>query len=67
MENALFSDGIEYINITPEIAIESTKLPGEFHKDPADQLIVATATIFDISLLTLDKKILDYKHVKTML
>jgi len=64
---ALVYPGIQLINLTPEIAIESTKLPGEFHKDPADQIIVATARLYDTLLLTKDKKIIDYPHVNTQL
>ena len=33
------------LDFTTQIAIESTQLPGEFHRDPADQIIVATARI----------------------
>ena len=46
--------------MSPEIAIESSFLPGEFHGDPADRIIVATARINDLILLTRDKKILNY-------
>lgn len=64
MTIALMYPGIQLIDLTPHIVIESTRLPGKFHKDPADQLIVATARIHNISLLTSDEKILDYPHVK---
>ncbi len=66
MEKALEYPGIQLIALTPRIAIESTKLPGEFHKDPADQIIVATARKNDIALLTADDKILAYPHVNTL-
>jgi len=66
MEEALLYPGIRLLELTPQISIESTKLPGEFHKDPADQIIVATARIYDIPLLTADEKILDYLHVSTL-
>lgn len=61
---ALSYPGIRLIELTPEIAIESTKLPGEFHRDPADQIIVATARLYDSSLITSDNKILKYPYVK---
>ena len=61
---ALKYPGISLIDLTPEIAIESTQLPGEFHRDPADQIIVATARIYNCPLLTSDKKIIDYPNVK---
>jgi PIN domain nuclease of toxin-antitoxin system len=63
---ALTYPGIELIELTPAIAIESTRLPGEFHRDPADQLIVATARIMKCKLVTSDERILNYSHVKTV-
>ena len=54
------------LELTPEIAIESTRLPGEFHRDPADQIIVATARVHKCPLVTADERILDYPHVKTI-
>ena len=65
MDNALNLPGIQLIELTPRIAIASTKLPGEFHRDPADQIIVATAREYECDLLTEDKKILQYAHVRT--
>jgi PIN domain nuclease of toxin-antitoxin system len=63
---ALNYPGIQVIELSPEIAIESTRLPGQFHRDPADQIIVATARIFDCPLVTSDEKILNYAHVKAI-
>ena len=45
------------------IIIDSTTLPGSFHKDPADQLIVATSRIMGIPLMTEDEKIPQYSNV----
>jgi PIN domain nuclease of toxin-antitoxin system len=39
---ALGPSGITLLPLEPEIAVLSTQLPGSFHKDPADQIIVAT-------------------------
>ncbi len=66
MEKALSHVEIQLIELTPKIAIESTKLPGNFHRDPADQIIVATSRLYHIPLLTMDKLILDYQHVITL-
>ncbi len=63
---ALSYPGIRLIELTPEIAIESTKLPGEFHRDPSDQIIVATARLYDSELITSDSKILKYPYVRTV-
>ena len=65
-KQALSYPGIRILELTPEIAAESTRLPGEFHKDPADQIIVATARVMKCVLVTSDERILNYPHVKTM-
>jgi PIN domain nuclease of toxin-antitoxin system len=59
-------EGLRFIPVDNEIAIKSTVLPGEFHKDPADRMIVATARKLAIPLMTADQKITDYEHVKTI-
>ncbi|MDZ7667174.1 MAG: type II toxin-antitoxin system VapC family toxin [Desulfotignum sp.] len=66
MDTALDYPGIRLVELTPETVIESTRLPGEFHRDPADQIIVATARIHNCPLLTADDKILNYSHVKLL-
>ncbi len=53
---ALAIPDLKLVEITPEIACASCALPGDFHKDPADQIIVATAREMGIALLTVDKK-----------
>ncbi len=63
-ETAFVYPGIELIPLTPQIAVESTQLPGEFHKDPADQIIVATTRILNCTILTFDERILNYPHVE---
>ena len=60
---ALKYKGIKLINLTPEIAVLSTRLPGDFHKDPADQIIVATSRILEMPLLSSDRRILSFKDV----
>jgi PIN domain nuclease of toxin-antitoxin system len=61
---ALAYPGIQVLDLTPPIIIASTRLM-DFHKDPADQLIVATAKVLGLPLLTADQKILDYHGVIT--
>jgi len=63
---ALRYPGIQLLELTPVIAVESTQLPGEFHRDPADQIIVATARVHGCPLVTSDDKILSYPYVKTI-
>ncbi len=52
--------GIQLIALTPEIAIESCHLPGYTAGDPADRMIIATARIESLLLLTADERILTY-------
>jgi PIN domain nuclease of toxin-antitoxin system len=63
--SALAYPGIQLLDLTLPIIVESTRLTG-FHKDPADQLIVATARVLGLSLLTADRKILNYSGVTTL-
>jgi len=54
------------IDVDHQIAIEAYKLPGRFHKDPADRLLVATARLRDLTLVTADERILAYRSVRTL-
>jgi PIN domain nuclease of toxin-antitoxin system len=56
---------IRIADLSPEIAVESTLLRG-FHKDPADQIIVATSRILGLSLLTSDEQILRFPDVDSI-
>ena len=58
--------GTVLLDLTPAIAIESNRLPGDFHRDPADQIVVATARLHQCSLVTSDNRIRRYPHVQTV-
>jgi len=55
---------VQLCPITPSIAAEMGRLPAEFHQDPADRLIVATARNKHLPLATMDRKIIDAKVTK---
>lgn len=59
--------GIVIEPLNPLDAIASTQLPGEFHKDPADRILIAISRRYDIPLVTCDEKILRYPHVQAIL
>jgi PIN domain nuclease of toxin-antitoxin system len=65
-DEALNYPGISLTALIPQIAVESSQLPGEFHRDPADQIIVATARIYGCPIVTSVSKIQKYPHVKTV-
>jgi len=56
---------IRIADLSPEIAVESTVLRS-LNRDPADQIIVATARILGIPLVTADKQILEFPEVDTI-
>jgi len=64
IQQALAYPGVRLLDLTPRISVESTQLPGAFHRDPADQIIVATARVMNCPLVTLDTRILAYPHVQ---
>jgi PIN domain nuclease of toxin-antitoxin system len=63
--HAALPDSVQVLPITPEIAVASTQLKN-FHSDPADQLIVATAQSHRLTLLASDKLIRQGDWVKTV-
>ena len=60
LEEALVHPGPAIDPLSPQIAIESHALPDDFHRDPADRMIVATAQVTSAVLMTRDRRILDY-------
>jgi PIN domain nuclease of toxin-antitoxin system len=61
---ALALPKIQLAPLEPAIAVRSTKLPGGFHADPADRMIVATALESGASVVTPDERIRSYPHVQ---
>lgn len=59
-------EAVRFMPLDIDIAVKSVVLPGEFHKDPADRMIVATARKLAVPLVTKDEKIRAYAHVKTV-
>lgn len=63
IDDALKYPHMRLIELTPQIAIDSTRLPGVFHKDPCDRIIVATAMTLGWKIATVDRDILSYSAV----
>jgi PIN domain nuclease of toxin-antitoxin system len=57
---ALSLPGFNLLQLTPEIAIDSVDLPDPMHKDPADRILVASARVEGLTIVTRDKSILDF-------
>lgn len=59
--HALFSrEGVIEQPVTAPIAELAARLPGDFHGNPADRIIVATAVDRAATLVTRDARILSY-------
>jgi PIN domain nuclease of toxin-antitoxin system len=65
-EQARTHSGTVIEPLNPLDAIASTQLSGEFHKDPADRILVAIAQRYSIPLVTCDAKILSYPDVEAV-
>jgi PIN domain nuclease of toxin-antitoxin system len=50
--------------LTPEIVADAMGLPVFPNRDPADELIVATARVHRLTLLTTDTQLKNYRHAQ---
>ena len=66
IEEALSPPEMHLLPLTPAIAVASTTLPGNVQPDPADRIIIATARAYDVALVTADREIRAYPHVKVL-
>jgi PIN domain nuclease of toxin-antitoxin system len=51
---------LQLVPLTPKILIESTRLPGDLHRDPSDRILAATAREHGLTLVTRDRELLRY-------
>ncbi|HEC18007.1 MAG TPA: PIN domain-containing protein [Gammaproteobacteria bacterium] len=59
MEKALALPALQCLQLAPALIFDAHRLPGDFHRDPIDRLLVATARHHGLTLITEDCKILD--------
>jgi len=65
IRDALRLHGIQEIPVTCEIGALAAGLPA-IHRDPCDRIIIATARMHDLTILTKDATIPRYPDVKTL-
>lgn len=58
--------GYQIAPFSHEIAMYAYALPGNFHPDPADRILVSSARFLDAMLITMDQRILDYPSVRSL-
>lgn len=63
---AVASNGWTCLPIDLETIEEAYSLPGDFHPDPADRILSATARLNRLTLLTGDEKLINYPHVTSL-
>lgn len=63
LEKAVAPPLVARVGISPAIAAGTLNLPANFHRDPADRLIVATTHALGATLLTCDRRIVAAKVV----
>jgi PIN domain nuclease of toxin-antitoxin system len=60
LADLLARPGFRAVPLEPEVALSASYLPGGFHRDPADRLLIATARELGVPLMTRDRRILGY-------
>jgi len=60
VQAALRAPGSRLLDLSPRIAMESTRLPSEPPGDPADRILMAGARVESARLVTCDRRILEY-------
>ena len=66
LNDAVSVPGVKFHAVDNAVAYQSVNLPGAFHADPADRMIVATAMALDATLVSGDRKIQEYSYVKVI-
>lgn len=69
VRQASATPGMQMLGMIPDIALESTRLPDAPHGDPVDRMLIASARVHNLTLITADEKILAYAaqgHLKAL-
>jgi PIN domain nuclease of toxin-antitoxin system len=66
LDGATTMPGLRLVELTRPVLVESCTLPQPFVGDPADQIIVATARQHAARIVTKDRRIRTYAHVRSI-
>lgn len=66
IERSLQLPGVRLLPFSAAIALETARLPEPMHKDPADRILVATALVETLQLVTLDRAILRFARATNL-
>lgn len=62
LEEVLRTPNVKLAELTPQVLLESSFLPGSPPRDPADRIIIATAREFGLCVVTRDSALLQYAN-----
>lgn len=60
LQRAEQAPGIRFQALTRPVLLQSTRLTGAVHNDPADRMLIATSQVHGIPLVTADRQIIAY-------
>jgi PIN domain nuclease of toxin-antitoxin system len=60
LSRAVAAPGIRFIPLDRDILLLSTRLAGTSHNDPADRMLIATAQLNNVPMVTADRRIVEY-------
>ena len=66
LEKAVSPPLVQRIGISAAVAAEVARLPKRLHRDPADRILVATAKVHGLTLVTQDQRLLEAGLVPTL-
>jgi PIN domain nuclease of toxin-antitoxin system len=58
-------NGWNLLPLTIDIMEEAYSLPEPIHRDPVDRILIAASRVEDMTIITTDRLILAYPHVKS--
>lgn len=61
---AALAPNLQILPLSDDIVVEAMRLPEFPNRDPADELIVATARVHKLTLVTTDTKLKNYRHAR---
>ncbi len=57
-------DNVELLPLTPEVIADAMALPDFPNRDPGDEIVMATARVHRLTLLTTDTQLKKYRHAR---
>ena len=66
VNRALELPGVNLLPLSPAIAMETARLPKPMHADPADRILVASARVERLRLVSLDRAVVSFARLTNL-